>query len=262
MKTITLRAGLFGILCATILLAGCGASDSAPSNPGSGNPTTSQSGSTAAMLVHKEALYVLDTNKFKVFDIASNETSQLLTSHHINGAETLFIYDHYLYVGGRFGVDIWDITNPLEPSQVNFYQHVRGCDPIVVSDDIGYITLRNRPGCGGDINRLEVVDFSDPENPVMLADYAMASPYGLAKTKEHLAICQEEFGLTLLDVDITEGPEETTVQVDEVSKYNDINCFDLIYNDDILVFTATDGIYQVEVDGYWLTHLSRIPVGE
>lgn len=256
---------IVSLLCLAVnvsLLVGC-ATESSPSagSPSSGGDSVSQSGSTAAMTLHKDAMYSLDSQLLSVFDI-SETIPKKVAEHQIVGAETLFIYKDYLYVGGQFGVDIWDVSNELAPVQVNFYAHVRGCDPIIVHNDIGYITLRNRPGCGGDTNRLEVVDFSDPEEPVLIGIHPLQYPYGLAKMGDYLAVCQEEYGLNILEVTQTEDVAGQSLLVEEMAEYKEINCFDLIYRDDVLLVTAADGIYQLQVDGFWLTPLSQIPVGD
>lgn len=268
MRIDIIKPSVIFAICLLGSLSGCGApaSNSGSGSGGggggtSGGATVSQSGSTAAMLVYENAIYALDGDVFKVLDIASEAETKLVSKQRIEGAETLFIYGSHLYIGGQFGVDIWNIDNALEPVQVNFYSHARACDPIIVDNDIGYITLRNRWGCDGDINRLEIVDFTSPTEPKELFRYPMKSPVGLAKMGSYLAVCQERYGLSVLDVNITESEQVKNVAVEEVANFNEIHCFDVIYNKDVLLVTAEDGIYQLAVDGYWLSLLSRIPVG-
>lgn len=252
---------LLSFMCTMIFLtSGCGESgDSGGSSPN----TSSQSGSTAAMLPHKNALYILDNHySFKVFDISSSEETTLVSENRTaNFSETLFIYDDYLYIGGQGGVQIYDVKEPLNPVEINFYPHARGCDPIIVQNDIGYITLRSRPGCNGDTNRLEIVDFTDPTSPIELTRFPMDFPFGLAQTEDYLAVCQEGFGLSLVDITIDRSSNEIKAEAKEVANYNAIKCFDLIFSNGILFATVLDGIHQFRMDGIVLSKVSTIPVG-
>ena len=244
----------------SIALSGCtGASDSGASggSGGGSNGGNSIAGSTATMLPYGDILYVLDAGQLKAIDLTLDPPDTASTQP-LSNPETLFIYEDYLYVGGQFGVEILDLSEPLLPKKVSSYQHFRSCDPIVVSNDIGYVTLRgnfsNRCQLNG-VNRLELVDMSNPKSPRFISDYAMSSPYGLAKADNFLAVCQEAFGLSLIDVSDPQNISET-------ANFSGINCFDLIFHDQRLIATASDGIYQFAAEDEFLDQLSVIPVGQ
>lgn len=264
-----LTKNLFIIFSFTLILLtiGCGGSPASSGSSGStgtsgGSGNTSQSGSTAAMLAYEDVLYILQRYQLQIFDISSKEETTLVRAVTLNSAETLFIYDGYLYVGGNNGVEILEIGDPFYPVKVSTYAHLRGCDPVVVTSGIGYVTLRNRPGCGGDVNRLEVVDFTDPLRPKLIETFNMDFPYGLAKTEDYLAICQSEYGLSLLDVNVIEQDGLKTADISEKIRFFDVNCFDAIATEKSLITTAEDGIYQFEIDNLSIEMLSKIPVGE
>lgn len=244
----------FTLVGAVFILGACAASSDGNSN---GNNNQSTSGSTATMLPHKGVAYSLDHGVLKVIDLTQNPP-ELAFTERLNAPETLFINKDHLYVGGRLGVDIFNIEDPTKPVDVAYYSHMRACDPIIVEDDIGYITLRsgfsNFCRLQGP-NRLEIVDMADPSAPERIAEFPMTNPYGLALTDTHLAVCEEAFGLTLLDVD-------QPLMVMEVAKFPAINCFDLIYQDGRLIATATDGIYQFAAESEFISLISKIPVGE
>lgn len=239
-----------------LLLHGCCA-DYYIGYSGSSNGT-STSGSTAAMLTYEDTLFTLHNGVIKVLDLNQPEKPVVAHTIYASQAETLFISKAHLFVGGMNGVRTFSLDDPLEPTEVSFYRHARGCDPIIIDGDIGYVTLRNRPGCNGDSNRLEILDFSDPNNPTEIARYDMNFPYGLAMLPDHLAVCEDSYGLTLLDIDWTTGE---TPQVSESSRFANIQCFDLIYTDNNLIATASDGIYQFNADNEFLSLRSKIPVG-
>ncbi|HEY7772084.1 MAG TPA: hypothetical protein VIC26_02805 [Marinagarivorans sp.] len=235
-----------------ITLHGCCGAPAA----GSG-PTTSISGSTAAMLTYEDTLYTLHNGVIKIFDLSQPDVPEPTHTLYASQAETLFISKAHLFVGGMSGVRTFSLADPLAPAEVSFYHHARGCDPIIIEGDIGYVTLRNRPGCNGDVNRLEILDFSDPSKPKELARYDMQFPYGLTVLPDHLAVCEDNYGLALLDINWAgEIPD-----VSEAARYENIHCFDLIYAGNNLIATASDGIYQFSVDNEFLGLQSKIPVG-
>ena len=242
---------IFSIGCAVLSAVGCG-SDGGSSNSPASSGGTSTAGSTATMSIYKNVLYTLINNTVIIVDLDGEVEPSSIVNY---DAETVYIYQHYLYLAGRNGVTIYDISNPIFPVLTSNYQHARACDPVIVNDGVGYITLRNRGGCPGDINRLEVVDFSDPAFPEKITEFAMDSPYGLAKAPDYLAVCQPSFGLTLLDV-------ENLGNIEEITSYPQFDCFDLLYKDSVLVVSAADGIYQLDATDEFLVELSRIPVGE
>lgn len=259
-KRLLITVGLFNT---GAMLGGCCGSASSASGPS----TTSQSGSTAAMLPYGNVLYALNNNsRLITFDISDpttpKETKNIVTS----GSETLFISEGYLYVGGVSGVDIYDISTPQTPQNVAFYSHQLGCDPIIVNDDIGYITIRNRGGCwrnaatGISPNRLEITNFEDPENPVSLAHFDLTAPFGLTFIEDRLAICENYAGLTMLDINFSNG-KSNAPNIQKVGQFPNIQCFDLIADGTNLIATASDGIYQFQSENNHLTLRSKIPVG-
>jgi len=272
MNNIMFKTCLF---CLALFLFGCGAESGAGGSSGGGNSgsggnggeSTSQSGSTAAMLNYQDALYILDFNRLDIFDISSTEDAVLVNSIKMTQSETLFVYKDNLYIGGQIGDVVYDISDPFNPVRLSSIAHVRGgCDPIIVHDDIAYITVRT--GQTGfcqstiDNNSLSIVDFSEPTAPIRLISHKMTFPYGLAKVGDYIAVCQEDFGLTLVEVDITEGESGKSAAVKEIASYPQIGCFDLIFSSDILIATASDGIYQFGVSDFLLNEISVIPVGE
>lgn len=242
---------LFTLSIFIFLLHGCcGSASSGPT------PSTSTAGSTAAMLTYENTLFTLHHGYLKIFDLTDPSRPTLANSIAATSTETLFIEGHHLFIGGNSGVQILDIQDPTNPVDVSFYAHVRGCDPVIVENDIGYVTLRSRPGCFGDANRLEVVDFSDIANPKEIARYPMTYPYGLAKLDNHLAVCEDYAGLVLLSIEWAEG----VPTIEEASRYSQIECFDLIFTGENLITTANDGIYQFSVNNEYLSLTSHIPV--
>ncbi len=234
-----------------VFINSCGSDTGGSASGPLGNQSVA--GSTATFLTYKNTLFALDRGILKVFDI-SLPTPRLENEINVFGAQTLHIYEDYLYMGGVIGVDIFDISIPQVPLNVGFYSHVRSCDPIVVEDDIGYVTLRTAGDCGR-ISRdsLDILDVSDPSKPTLLKSFPMSSPWGLAKTPDFLAVCQEGIGLALVDV----------VDIDDISlisRHSAIKCFDLIYYDERLVTTADNGIGQYAIEGETLTPLSIIPI--
>ena len=244
---------LFAPIGIAFVLGACaGASSDSTGNSGG----QSNAGSTATILPYGSIAYVLDNSLLKIIDLEKTPP-EIRKAIPLDSPETLFISNGYLYIGGENGVDIFNLEEPINPVRTSTYEHMRACDPIIVEDDIGYITLRSGFGDRCRLvgpNRLEIVDMSNPELPELINTFSMTNPYGLAKTDTHLAICEEAFGLTLLNVD-------DPLDISKVVNYSDINCFDLIYSDSRLIATASDGIYQFSATSQYLELLSQIPVG-
>ncbi len=81
-------------------------------------------------------------------------------------ADFVFMHENYAFLSGDFGIWIYDVTDPANPSFINFVE-----DPGFFFADFRY------PYCYGlrehwlnSENQLDMIDFSDPSNPVIHED--------------------------------------------------------------------------------------------
>lgn len=232
-----------------IILFGCSDSDTLSlSNSGQG-------GSMARFAVSNNHLYVVTSKKLVPFDISDNWNPQQQSDIFLgNNIETIYPYQHYLFVGSETGMQIYDVSSQQNPKYVSSYQHVRSCDPVVAQGNYAYVTLRTTSICEGTINALEIVDISNIANPKLLTSYSMRSPYGLGIDGSDLFVCEGDHGFVAMDAS---NPGAVTVK----KEFANHNAYDLILNDGLMIVTGEDGIYQYNYDSTdTLTLLSKIRV--
>ena len=106
-----------------------------------------------------------------------------------------------LYIGAQQGMHIYGLDDPNQPNFLSTFQHVRSCDPVVVQNDIAYVTMWGGSSCGDNTDRLMVVDVADPRAPRLLQDFAMQNSHGLGVDADHLFLCSGEDGLRVFDLE-------------------------------------------------------------
>ena len=142
----------------------------------------------------------------------------------------------YLFLGSRWGVYIYDITNHESPKQVSLYTHIYSCDPVVVSGDYAYATLNSSGRCGRGLNQLDIIDISDKSNPFNVYTIEMESPKGLGISGDLLFVCDN--GIKVYDISDPEVPQF-------IRKEN-LSAFDVIPIDNLLIVVAQSGLYEYE----------------
>ena len=191
----------------------------------------------------------------KIFDI-ENEQIKFINSVGVNlDVETIFAYNKHLFLGLSSGMQIYSIANPSSPVYVSNTWHFWGCDPVVVSGDYAYLTVRSTNVCGQNGNMLQVIDISDIVQPRVVSQYTMQEPYGLGIDDNKLFVCDK--GLKVFDA---------TIPVEVGSKLlfstTDFHGFDLIPFNKLLLVIGNDGLYQYSYESNQLRRLSIIPVSK
>jgi hypothetical protein len=217
--------------------------------------SVAKGGSMARFTVMNSTLYLIDANAIKAYDIQQAANPQFLNTVQVSfGIETLFPYKNYLFVGANAGMFIMDASTPSKPVLKGTFSHVRSCDPVVVENDLAYVTLRSGTKCQGFTNQLEVVDVKDINNPQLLKTYEMKNPWGLGIDNGKLFICEGKYGLKFLDA-------SNTMDIKTVKLLEGIETYDVIPNNDVLLVSAKDGLYQYSyTDLQKPKLLSKIPV--
>lgn len=169
----------------------------------SGNEGVSSAGiggSMAGFTVTGNYLYAISGLTLKVFEISNASNPQRGNSISLNNIpETLFIYGSKLFIGTTTGMLVYDISTPHLPQYLSLFAHARSCDPVVVSGNYAYVTLRGGNSCGGFSNQLDVIDISNIENPTLIKSYSMTEPYGLGIDNSTLFVCDGNAGLKVYD---------------------------------------------------------------
>ena len=226
-----------------------------PSSEGGGGGV-SQGGSLARFAIYDDFLYVVDNTGLIPVEI-SNLTNPLPQSRVDIGVgiETIFPYNDHLFIGSSSAMYIYDLANPARPNQLSVYIHATACDPVIVSGDYAYVTLREGISCANpiNINVLEVVDVSNYRNPVQLNSIFMSNPRGLGiGCNNKLYVCDGDVGLVQFSLDNPANPVQDTVYANHAAN-------DVIIKDDLVIVTGDDGIYQYRC-GERLELLSSLPI--
>ncbi|MDR6564146.1 MULTISPECIES: hypothetical protein [unclassified Arcicella] len=216
-------------------------------------------GSTARFTIANNHLYAVTQDEMKLFSLANPEKPTKDASIKLGfGIETIFPYKNKLFLGTTTGMQIWNNENPSNPTFLSRLDHVRACDPVVVEDDIAYVTLRsvnNFSRCGAAIaNQLDVINVSNPATPVLLKSYNMDSPYGLGIDNKKLFICEGKGGLKTFNA-------TNSMDIKLIQHFTDMNTYDVIPLNGTLMLIGKDGLYQYDYkDANNLKLLSKILV--
>lgn len=225
----------------------------------SGNGSTSMSvgigGSMARFSICNNFLYTVDRNNLKAFDIDDLSNPLLVSDQSIGwNIETVFQYQNKLFFGTQTGMIIYDIANPANPTYLSTYSHVRSCDPVVVEGDYAFVTLRAGNLCGEATSQLDVINVSTVVNPKWEQSYPMQEPYGLGIDSKTLFVCDGSAGLKVYN---TDDPKNLV----KIAWFADVNAFDVIPYNGVLMMIGTGGLYQYDYTGPAnISLLSQIPI--
>jgi len=202
--------------------------------------TTGKSGSMARFTIYDDYLYTVSQNDLILFNITT--LSQPAQQAKINlgwGIETIFPYKDKLFIGSNTGMYIYDNKDPANPQRLSIFQHARACDPVVVHNDIAYVTLRSG-WCGVSPNRLDVVNVANLSSPSLIRSYDMQGPAGLGIDFPNLFICEGQYGLKSFDA-------SNAMDIKLQQHIEKINAYDVIPMDGKqLMMIGKDGLYQYD----------------
>ncbi len=212
---------------------------------GGGTVSTGKAGSMAKFAVVNNYLYIAHSSVLQPLNISdpSNPIKLPKVNFNSDNIETIFPYKDYLYFGTNSGVLIYDCSsNPEAPIYRKTLTHALGCDPVVVSEDFCFSTVRNNTVCrsGNTVNAMYIYNVANINNPQYLRNVQLTNPYGLGVKNNLIFICQAESGLSVYNWD------KSTTQVSLKHNYPDIHAYDVIVNGNTLIVTADNGLFQFD----------------
>jgi hypothetical protein len=213
-------------------------------------------GSMARFTISADHLYTIDQYTLKAWDLNSPANPNMVDEEQVGwNIETIFPYQDMLFLGSTSGMYIYGISNAANPYYMSVFEHANACDPVVVENDIAFITLRDGTRCQTYTNQLDVVDISDPLKPDFIKSYPMEHPHGLAVRNNILYLCEGDYGLKVFDVSDLEKIDEN-----KLDEYDNMNGYDVIsLKNDLLLMIGSDGFYQFDSsDPENLVQLSHI----
>lgn len=231
----------FSILLALTLFISCEKEGASISNDSSGSQTGT-AGSLAKFTFHGNFMYVVQENVLKVFNVEDASKAVLLNTVNLNNnaVETIFSNGSHLFFGTQSGLLIYSLSTPEKPSYVSTYSHVVSCDPVVVVDDIAFVTLSTGNRCGRGNNQLEIIDISTISAPKLLKVYPFQNPIGMALNGNYMYLCDKKAGLQILDI-----TDPLKIQV--LKSMPSVLVYDAIVNNSILTLTGESGVYQYDI---------------
>jgi hypothetical protein len=182
-------------------------------------PIGNAGSSFATFAIIDDYLYYLDYQTLITADISTPDDPKVIGRTYIGWTiETLYPTAEFLFVGGTLGMYIFDRSNPAMPVKIGEVQHFRACDPVVVSGNMAYVTLRGGSRCGDNRDVLLSVDIAKPNQPTIVGEKEMSTPYGLAVEDHLLYVSTGSSGFELLDVVTPASPSKVKAWPDRSTK--------------------------------------------
>lgn len=205
--------------------------------------TVGQGGSLARFTISQGTLYAVDDNSLRAFDLSDPARPSLAGKIDFDwGIETIFPYKDQLYIGSTTGVHIFGVADPLVPEYFATFEHVLACDPVVVANDLAYVTLWGGRDCGSTGDQLEILDVSNPRRPRSLQITPMSNSHGLGVADDKLFLCAQWEGLKVFALN------ENGLLGQQLDDARDINARDVIVlpekNELIVLGYRSAGIQQ------------------
>ena len=222
-----------------------------------GKTNTGTGGSLARFMVYDDFLYTVDNYSLRLFTVSTPSNPSMVKEMYVGwNIETLFPYENKLFLGSTTGMYIYSLADPANPMFISQFRHASSCDPVVVSGDYAYVTLRAGNLCGDINSQLDVIDIKDLQNPVLLKEYPMEEPYGLGIDDSLLFVCDGSAGLKIYN-----AADPLAIDEHKIAQYKDIQAFDVIPLGEVLIMIGTDGLFQYDyADPGNIRELSVIPI--
>lgn len=218
----------------------------------------------------EDYLYVISYSKMYFVDLSAN-IPVMQDNKIIPDVETIYPYKNNLFLGMPSEMSIYSLEDLLNPTYTSSIPDLFGCNPIVVSDDFVYATIRSGNFCGQANNELLVIDVSNIEKPKPSVSYEMKNPKGLSIDKNLLFLCDN--GLKIFKLDNPQAfindnssfcffDEEPLINSYDVIPWHSLN--DRRHEESILIMVSDNGLYQYDYSGVFSSKkirlLSVIPV--
>lgn len=214
-------------------------------NGSSGGTPAGVGGSFARFTFNANNFYAIDQNQLKTFSLNRLDCPALVATNQVGwNIETIFPYKNNLFIGSTTGMFIYSVANPNAPVRLSSFTHGLSCDPVVIENDMAFITLHSGTACNGSLNQLSIVDVKNLTTPTLIKTYNMLSPKGLSVWDDMLYLCDD--GLKIYDV-----KDKTAVDKNLKSHITGFETFDVIpydfNNKRHLMVIGKDGLFQFDV---------------
>ena len=207
---------------------------------GNGSSTYGITGSMSRFAQYNDYLYSVINNIMNIINLSGSAPVKAADDVYVgSNVETIFSYKDHMFMGTPTGMIIFSVENPENPVFVSSAWHVFGCDPVVVEDDIAYVTIHSGNNCGQNVNELIIYDVSDVKNPALIVSYSMKQPKGLGIDNGTLFVCDD--GLKIFNAS---NPQ--TIMANSLAHYSGMSGYDVIPFQNVLIMIAEEGLYQYD----------------
>jgi hypothetical protein len=226
-------------------------------NSTKGGGSNGITGSMSRFSIYDGYLYTVINNFMNIFSLDGAQPTKATENIYVGwNVETIFSYEENMFMGTPTGLIIYSVSDPLKPEFQSSITHVLGCDPVVVENDIAYVTIHSGDFCGQNTNELIIINVSDVKNPKQIESYDMTNPKGLGIDNGTLFLCDD--GLKIYN-----ATNPYTITDNLLAHYPDMDGFDVIPYNNILMMIATDGLYQYDYSNLNnIRQISKIEIGK
>ncbi len=221
-----------------------------------GSGSTGVNGSMSRFALYQNYLYSVMNSQMTIFELDKDTVPVKVTENFYVSwnVETIFSYEDKMFLGTPTGMSIYSVANPELPIHKSTISHVLGCDPVVVEDDLAYVTVHSGNNCGQNTNQLLIYNVEDVTTPKLLVTYAMEQPKGLGIDNKILFVC--DAGLKIFNAS---NPQ--TIMANQLAYYQGMEGYDVIPFNNVIMMMAEDGIYQYDYSNLEdIKLLSKIPI--
>lgn len=217
---------------------------------GSSDSGNSLNGSYASILPVKGFVYAINRTELVTFKKTDRGLDRINTQDVGFGVENIYYYLDNLFIGSESGMYIFSIEENGVPKRQNHQSYGMTdtpwqgpCDPVIVHQGTAYVTLSStvEGRCSRtDINELRLYDVQNINAPRLLSVTQMVKPKGLGIKGNHLFVCEDTHGLTVMDVSNSSQPII-------FKKIQGFTAYDLIVNGDKLAVVGPKEIRQYDI---------------
>jgi hypothetical protein len=209
----------------------------------SGVPSSfSGGGSMAAFAVKGDYLYTVDISKLHTYSIADAGNPSKVSEQSIGwNIETIIAHGRYLFIGTQTGLQIFGLQNAASPTYISGFSHATACDPVIVQDNLAYVTLRNGTTCNNASNQLDILNVQNINSPSLIRTYPMSKPHGLGIDGNILVVCEAEHGVKIFNA---ANPSNLI----SITTITSLNVTDVIMYNGLALFIGSSGIWVYTYD--------------
>lgn len=205
-------------------------------------------GSMSRMVLYGNNLYIVNNDELRTYNAAIEDPATALAEldkqNYGDGIketvdlETVYREGKTLALGTPLGMKVFDLNDPSIPNFVSEYKHRRSCDPVVIFNELAFITMRDGTDCRGGVNQMTIVNLSNEQRPQKIRDYPMSNPHGLAVFKnQQVIVADGSAGIKVLD---SSDPKKAVI----IAELSGFFAYDVIVNDrkDLAVVSTDKGL--------------------